>query len=140
MEDDILRGPPSQEDGEDEQEDPGHDVARGAVARQVCVYSRGGVCCYHGPGTKMWKPKRTWVKGKDGLFKWKYGRVQYFTCTKQNRKDDDVSGVKPTLLMLRDSAGQMRNFTLHRRSGGSSGGNQTKPVAQSNSQTKQGWD
>ena len=44
-------------------------VERGG-SKEDCSYSPEGVCSIHGQATKKFRTKRTWSKGRNGLFLW----------------------------------------------------------------------
>ena len=81
IEDDISRTQPSRELGTDV--NGLEDVEAGTGVVEACIYTKDGVCHLHGQAELWWRPKKTWVKGKNGLYRWKYGRVEYFKCIGQ---------------------------------------------------------
>ena len=70
-----------------------------------CSYDKDGVCSTHGKGKKKYHQKRTWTKGKTGLFYWKYTKTHYFVCPRP-RAGASLPGQsdRPTFLILKDSA------------------------------------
>ena len=104
-EDDLLDTPSRPEVGHSEEKAaplkvdmPG--VGEGVTHTRVCNYTKDGVCDTHGQAEKIWKPKRSWKKGKNGLFSWKYSRVTDWKCT--TRVGGPPQLQKPTFLILRD--------------------------------------
>ena len=74
----------------------------GGVPRTTaCVITKDGVCEEHGPAMKKWKPKRSWAKGKNGLFAWRYSRTHYYVCTGQTTRVGHPTH-RPTFLVLKE--------------------------------------
>ena len=70
-----------------------------------CSYTEDGVCSTHGKGKKKYHQKRTWTKGKTGLFYWKYTKTHYFVCQRPRaRASLPGQSDRPTFLILKDSA------------------------------------
>ena len=100
---------------------PGDRVTEGGDAQpRPCVIS-GSVCEEHGPLEKKWKPKKTWAKGKNGLFAWKYSKTHYYACTGPTTRVGHHSH-RPTFLILKGdvmktvdnakkTSGEMKNQT-----------------------------
>ena len=85
---------------------------------EECNYTDGGWCQIHGQGRKMFRPKKIWAQGKNGLFGWKTGKVMYFTCMNPGPIRADT----PTFLMLKGGARARKKST---NSAGKSG--ESKP-------------
>ena len=83
------------------------------VVERACVYTEAGICSVHGQGVEKWKPKKTWAKGRNGLFKWKYGRHYYWSCTEQKSEAGRQPAHKPTFLMLSDSADMKKDLSVN---------------------------
>ena len=57
------------------------DTALGAVGTQavlktepelVCTYTEAGICSVHGQARRRIRPGKTWKRGKNGLYGWRY--------------------------------------------------------------------
>ena len=83
----------------------GDQVTEAGIGQQEqpgpCVVS-DGVCEEHGALEKKWRPKKTWTKGRNGLYSWKYSKVVYYACTGPTTRVGHHSH-RPTFLMLKDS-------------------------------------
>ena len=57
------------------------------VQPKNCKFRRGGYCITHQvQGTKYWRPDKTRIRGKDGIFKYKYSRKVAYKCVEKTTK------------------------------------------------------
>ena len=79
---------------------PKLEVQPNCLNTEECNIRRGGYCITHEvQGTKYWRPEKTTVRGKDGVYKYKYSRKVAYKCggritepsTKQSQKIKTLS-------------------------------------------------
>ena len=77
----------------------------------VCTYTEAGICSVHGQAKKRIRPGKTWKRGKNGLYGWRYTSTVYYTCTGLPKSTHNTDEPVPTFLVLPVNSATFGNFT-----------------------------
>ena len=77
----------------------------------VCTYSEAGICSVHGQARRRIRPGKTWKRGKNGLYGWRYTSTVYYTCTGLPRSTHNTDEPEPSFMVLPVNSATFENFT-----------------------------